>query len=55
MPVEIEIYSSGFKTHDTKLKYIDQTLPKPAFRWIINGPTMCGKSTLIKNVIFNKK
>ena len=52
-PLKIELYESE-KLQDYKLKYINNALPQPVFRWIFSAPSNSGKSTLIKNILFNK-
>lgn len=37
---------------DENMKYIDDNLPKPPFRWVLQGSTMCGKTNVIFNIIF---
>lgn len=39
-------------SNDAKLLKVDKDLPKPPFRWVVQGSTMCGKSTQIFNIIF---
>lgn len=41
------------KPQDRKLKLIDEKLMQPVFRGVLLGPTNSGKSTYIKNVLFN--
>lgn len=52
--VNVEVFTTN-KKPDRKLKYISQYLPKPPFRWILNGFSGSGKSNIIKNIIFNDK
>jgi ABC-type arginine transport system ATPase subunit len=43
---------------DSKINLIKENLPKPykgALRWVLLGPSTAGKSTLIKNVLYNIK
>ncbi len=53
--VNIELYNVGNEVEDKKLALIDKDLPKPPFRWIYLGATGAGKSSIIENVVFNKK
>jgi len=41
------------KPLDSKLKFINEALPKPIFRIILQGCSGSGKSSLIKNILFN--
>lgn len=53
--LKLQLYQAGSNVVDKKLKLIDKALPKPPFRWCILGPTQAGKSTLIRNILFNVK
>ena len=39
--------------NDDKISLIKNNIPAPIFRWILIGCTGCGKSNLIKNLLFN--
>lgn len=41
------------KPLDSKLRFINEALPKPVFRMCLIGPSGSGKSSLIKNILFN--
>jgi hypothetical protein len=46
------------ESEDSKREFIDKDLPQPykgALRWVMLGPSTSGKSTLIKNILFNDK
>ena len=52
MSVKLEVYKDDDIT-DNKTKCIAKGLPQPVFRWVMIGSTGCGKTNLIKNVLFN--
>jgi hypothetical protein len=54
---EIEIYDDDSWT-DTKKQFVNPLIPQPdkgAFAWILLGPSKAGKSTIMKNILFNPK
>jgi hypothetical protein len=40
--------------HDKRFNDLDERLPKPPFRMLLNAPSQSGKSNVIQNLIFNK-
>jgi hypothetical protein len=54
MSLKIKVYKPSVQPDDD-LKLIDPKLPQPPFRLILIGPTMSGKSNLIKNYLFSKE
>ena len=55
--VDVQVYDNLART-DARTRVINPMLPQPtkgALRWVLLGPSMAGKSTIIKNVLFNDK
>lgn len=56
-PIRIELYETSLKPIDKKLHLIPKNLPSPkngSFRWCLIGSSGSGKTSLIKNILFNK-
>ena len=52
VPISFKLFQSK-KHRDTKKSMIPARLPTPPFRWILVGSSESGKSTILKEVIFN--
>lgn len=50
--LEYTIFEFDDENEDDKMKKLHDNLPKPPFRWVLLGSTMCGKSTYIMNIIY---
>lgn len=52
MALSFKLYSVE-KPLDYKLKFVNESLPQPVFRTVLQGPSGSGKSSIIKNILFN--
>lgn len=50
----VKLYELDNKKEDKRIKKIYKHLPKPTFRWVLLGSTGSGKTSVIKNVLFNE-